>query len=685
MKPKTTLILLAVAAVMFAFIWFKERQLPSTEDRSSRAKRVFDLKSDDLTKLQIQLNTSNYVGRIVIEKEKDKWFLREPLAYRASGSEINSICSELEFLERKDIITPKEMKEKSTKLVDYGFDKPAAELTFSRKDKATTVKIGKASPVGNTVYIQIAGRDDILLVDKSLLTKLDRKIEEFRDKSVAEFSTFQATRLEISQAKKVIELVKAPKPGVAASVTDKIWRIAQPLNARADQGKVDGLLDKLRDLKAESFVTDKPADMKTYDLDQPQLELTVYTSEQEGAIIVQFGGALKDDATKVYCKRKGSDTILAVRSDIVKDFTVQVNDLRDKKLADFNTDDAKQVAINFANQTIRLNKDGEDWKLVEPEAVKAESSEVSTLLGTITGIEVKEFVADVVADLSKYGLDKPYYTLTVKKEAPPVPTASPAASASGTNAPAATTTNVVAAASTNTPAATTTNVIKAVSPPPKAEQVTIAELLFGKEDKEKKLVYCKRGDEAYVYAIESSDFEKLPKTALALRNRTLVSTEKSKVTSLSVLKDAKRITVEKKDDKWKLAPDVQGVLDTNVVDDVLWTLTGLSAEKFVSAAAADKAQYGLDKPSWQFNFEVNEGGTNKAFSLSLGKETSGKGRYGLLGGQPPIFELSSGTVSSLTKDLLKRPETNVPPAKVTSPPATNAPPAKAAAPPAKAK
>ena len=99
MKPKTTLILLTVAAIMFAFIWFKERQLPSTEDRSSRAKRVFDVKSDDLTKLQIQLNTSNYVGRIVVEKEKDKWLLREPLAYRASSSEISSICSELEFLD----------------------------------------------------------------------------------------------------------------------------------------------------------------------------------------------------------------------------------------------------------------------------------------------------------------------------------------------------------------------------------------------------------------------------------------------------------------------------------------------------------------------------------------------------------------------------------------------------------
>ena len=75
------------------------------------------------------------------------------------------------------------------------------------------------------------------------------------------------------------------------------------------------------------------------------------------------------------------------------------------------------------------------------------------------------------------------------------------------------------------------------------------------------------------------------------------------------------------------------------------------------------------------NFDVNESGTNKAFGLSLGNETPDKGRYGLLTGEPAIFELSASTTSSLTKDLLKRPETNLPPAKVTVP-ATNAPPAK---------
>jgi len=175
--------------------------------------------------------------------------------------------------------------------------------------------------------------------------------------------------------------------------------------------------------------------------------------------------------------------------------------------------------------------------------------------------------------------------------------------------------------------------------------------------------------------VESATFEKLPKTALALRNRTLIATEKSKVTKLSRQHGATTIAVEKKDDKWKLAPGVQGVLDTNVVDDVLWAVTGLNAEKFVSVSAADKAKLGLDKPAWTLNFDVNEGGTNKTFGLTLGNETADKGCYGLLTGQPAIFELSASTAGSLTKDLLKRPETNLPPAKVTAP-ATKAPPAK---------
>ena len=668
MKPKTTLILLVIAAAMGLFIWLKDSQLPSTADRESRAKRIFDMKGDDITKIQVALNTSNLVGRVVIEKEKDKWQLREPLAYRASGSEVNSICSALEFLNRDGVITPAELKTKGSKLSDYGLDKPPVELTFWKKDKATVIKLGKTSAVGSTVYIQIAGKDDILMVDKSLLTKLDRKVDELRDKTVAEFSTLQANRLEIVQGKKSIEIVKASKPGApAASAADKVWRIAQPLVARADQGKVDGVLDKLHGLQAESFASDKAADLTTYGLDQPQLELTVYTTEHEGAVTVQFGGAVKDDATKVYCKRKGSDTVLTVRSDALKDFNVPVNDMRDKKLTDFNGDDARQIAISFANQPIRLAKEKDDWKLTEPETIQAENNEVGNLLTSLTGLEVKEFVADVVADLAKYGLDRPYYTVTVKKDAPPPPATPAATTVARTNAPTASVaTNVVAAAAGKAVAAAAAA---------KPELVTMVELQFGKEDKEKKLIYVKRADEPYICAVDGETFGKLPKTALALRNRTLIATEKSKVTKFSRQHGATTIAVEKKDDKWKLAPGVQGVLDTNVVDDVLWAVTGLNAEKFVSVSAADKAKLGLDKPAWTLNFDVNEGGTNKTFGLTLGNETADKGCYGLLTGQPAIFELSASTAGSLTKDLLKRPETNLPPAKVTAP-ATKAPAAK---------
>ena len=451
MKPKTTLVLLVIASVMGLFIWLKEPQLPSTADRESRAKRVFDLKGDDITKFQVALNTSNLVGRIVLEKDKDRWQLREPLAYRASGSEVNGIASSLEFLNRDGVITPAELKTKGGKLSDYGLDKPAVELTFWKKDKSTVIKFGKTSAVGNTVYVQLGGSDDILMVDKSLLGKLDRKTDELRDKTVAEFGTLQANRLEIAQGKKAIEVVKAAKPG-AASPADQVWRVAQPIMARADQSKVDGVLEKLHSLQAESFATDKPSDLATYGLDQPQLEVTVYTTEHEGAITVQFGSAVKDDATKLYCKRKGADTILTVRSEALKDFNLQVNDLRDKKLADFNGDDARQIAISFANQTLRLAKDKDDWKLTEPEVTRAENNEVGNLLSQLTAIEAKEFVADVVTDPAKYGLDKPYYTVTVKKESTPAPAPATPTTAARTNAPAAT----VAA----------TNVATAPLPPP---------------------------------------------------------------------------------------------------------------------------------------------------------------------------------------------------------------------------
>ena len=49
MKPRTLLILLALSLAFFAFIYFFERELPSTAEREVQSKQVLPIDADDVT------------------------------------------------------------------------------------------------------------------------------------------------------------------------------------------------------------------------------------------------------------------------------------------------------------------------------------------------------------------------------------------------------------------------------------------------------------------------------------------------------------------------------------------------------------------------------------------------------------------------------------------------------------
>ncbi len=53
MRPRTLLVLLIVVAALAAFIRFYERDLPSSEERVKRAKKVLDFKKDQVTRIRL--------------------------------------------------------------------------------------------------------------------------------------------------------------------------------------------------------------------------------------------------------------------------------------------------------------------------------------------------------------------------------------------------------------------------------------------------------------------------------------------------------------------------------------------------------------------------------------------------------------------------------------------------------
>ena len=64
MRPRTLAALFLVVAGLLAFIWFYERELPSSDERVELAKRVLSVEADDVRGLTLG-RTSMAVARFV--------------------------------------------------------------------------------------------------------------------------------------------------------------------------------------------------------------------------------------------------------------------------------------------------------------------------------------------------------------------------------------------------------------------------------------------------------------------------------------------------------------------------------------------------------------------------------------------------------------------------------------------
>jgi hypothetical protein len=652
MRPKTTFILLLIAVLLGAFLWVDWKFLKDTETRTEQHKRLFPyVQSGDVTKLELH-NTN---GVIVVEKAGDKWDMKQPFTVRASKSEVESILSDLEFLDTERAMPAKEWKEGGATLASYGLEPPRATATFTVKDKTFTLHLGQETKLGDNLYAAVTGRDDVFVIGKRLSAKLNKTVDDLRDRTVIEFSARDLTKLELKAGNRQIELAKAEAPEGGA----ERWRITRPINARAGKSKIEDIADKLAGLRVESFVTEDPKDLKLYGLDEPAQEATLFTRGYEGARTVQLGAAPTNDATVVYAKRKAANSIFTVKHDIVTNLVLQVNDLRDRDLVDFDADDAKAVELRIGSQTIKLARHTNDWEIIEPSKWKAEQSACDDLVSHVGEAEIKEFTADVVTDLAQYGLDQPQFEITLHKE------------------------KVVTVTTTNEPAATATNAAPVVQTTSTTNLVPLATIQVGRIDTEKGLVFVKRTDEAFVYGLDTNFVADLPKGPLDLRDRTILSIGADDIQRLEITRAGtqfvtERVTVKSTNDfesrEWKLVAPAQGVLDVNAVEDAVHELGEIKAERLVTENPPNLAAYGLEPARLTVQF-VAVAGTNappQTHTLLLGGETPDKHGFAMLKGNPLVFEWDSAAYDRIAHEFVTQPETR--PAETNAPPTETAPP-----------
>jgi hypothetical protein len=293
MHAKNTCILVALAAGLFAFIYFYERHLTDPPPTPTRV--LTDFKAAEVTSIQI------LPSGIRATFTNGTWQLIEPLAYPARSRAIEALLQALEGLSYQLRFTPQELKENSKSGSDYGMDAPSLTVLMQAgSDLPRVLKFGNHTPPGDQIYVQLVAREGVDVVLTDVLKLIPRQVNEWRDTTFADLKAAPFDHLVVTNGDKILEFQRDP--------VTALWRMVQPMKARADNPKVDGLLAALQNLQVNHFETDDAkADFDSFGLQPPRWQLTI--GEGTNTLTTfQFGKSPTNDDTEIYARVAGQNT-----------------------------------------------------------------------------------------------------------------------------------------------------------------------------------------------------------------------------------------------------------------------------------------------------------------------------------------------------------------------------------------
>ena len=596
MNSRTTWVLLFVALGLGAFIFLFERRLPSPAAESKPTRILPGLQVADITSVTVRP-----VQRLEIQavKTNGQWQVLTPSPRRALGMSIKALLQTLSEMEWQARITAKELKDRPNYSREFGFEVPQFSLVIQKNSEQLQILIGSLTPLRDQLFLQVVGQNEIYLVSSQLLTLLPRIVTDWRNPQLIDLKGLAYDHLVISNGTKSFEMQRVK--------TGKSWQILRPIEARADQARIEHLLEQLQNIQFTKFVSDDPkADLDTYGLSTPDLSLNFMQGE-DSVVTLQFSKPITNQPALVYALRSDVGCIGIIPKETLVAWEVSFDEFRDRHLVELSGVNVNELeATSVDHFVVQLQTNGA-WRVTSPEDLPADTALVREAIGTLGSMEIAQFVKSVVTepDFPSYGLSPAVSRFWLRDS-------------------------------------TATN-------------PAIAELDFGSTTNGQ--VYVRRADETAVYAVSRLDYLELPTAGWRLRDRQLWNFSENDVTKVSIRQNGKlRELIHNGTNQWAFAANSQGIINNFAVEEAVATLGQLSAAYWTARSETNLTTYGFTEDSLRVTLEVNHQGSTEEYSVQFGGIAPSQLTYGAvtLNDQVWIFE-TPARISEIVRAYLAIP------------------------------
>ena len=245
--------------------------------KSSLEKNLFDLRDKRAVTLdpdQIQKIETESQGKhwTLVKNPEGVWDLTLPPAVRADRFALDGLLNQIRNASMQTVLA--EDKKTSAK---YGLGSPQLTVTLTSPAGRQKLILGKKD--GDRYDAMNSALDPIFTLNSDFTTQLQKDPADLREKGLFSFSSFDVKRLEVD----------TPKGHRVFEQQKEKWRQTTPSSKDIATAKMETLLNRIHDLRAQSFP--KETNLSALGLSKPAYKFQVQFGDKNQTQIVEVSKA----------------------------------------------------------------------------------------------------------------------------------------------------------------------------------------------------------------------------------------------------------------------------------------------------------------------------------------------------------------------------------------------------------
>jgi hypothetical protein len=246
--------------------------------------------------------------------ETTDWRLVAPVKAGADGMAVSDLLAAITSAEAVDFAPLPQSPS------GYGLDSPQVSITLETKQGTTVISLGKQARVSakarygagteqrDVVYAERQGRDEVLLLDASLLKSTRKDEIALRDRRVARFKPADVLRLKVETKDRYS--FEVARQGQA-------WRLTSAGGQALQPGRIDSIISELTGLEATSYLDGQPPNLREYGLALPGTVISIWLRGRSEPVKLSFGNRVQGSA-RVYLQTSEAPHAYEVSDGILK-------------------------------------------------------------------------------------------------------------------------------------------------------------------------------------------------------------------------------------------------------------------------------------------------------------------------------------------------------------------------------